>query len=150
MNLWFSLPSLFTVPLPRQNNYPPSHLTHQQCPGTTQRNYFGERSQMRRKHPTYTIFVIDRHCCLKLDNVEEDHDHTTVHLRWKCDFYIQSNVIYVAFLIIYHNLRRISFFVHTDSNLHKPLIWTLKLCAPKVDKTMSKLLSQTSIIIRSM
>ena len=31
----------------------------------------------------------------------------------------------------------------TDTNVHKPLIWTPRLCVPKIDKTMSKSLSNS-------
>ena len=55
---------------------------------------------MRRKHSVYANLVIDRHCCLKLNYVEEDQDYTTAHWWWKCHFNIQSNVIHVAFFII--------------------------------------------------
>ena len=42
--------------------------------------------------------------------------------------------------LLYHNLRRSSFFIDTNSNLQNPLTWTLKSCAPKVDRAMSRLL----------
>ena len=41
--------------------------------------------------------------------------------------------------IIYHKLQRIFFFA-TVTNWNKPLIWALNSFAPKIEKTMSKLL----------
>ena len=36
---------------------------------------------MRRKHSVYATLVIDRHCCLKLNYVEEDQDRRRPRLQ---------------------------------------------------------------------